>query len=263
MVPEDWLRPSLVLTRVEAPDRDALLDRVVGALAKESGVDGARIRRGMLASMEEGACSLVSGVMVPHMEVPELDATRTCLAVTAAPLPLPAPDGTRPDVFFFVLSRPDPRAHLLLLAHVARLAQSRTMLEGVRRAGSAAEAVEIVRAAELRLAPAPAAAAPGTALVILSLGGEAVVDALLIALIDAGFEDGCILEAQGLREAAAAEVPLFVGFRDIFGDPGGRRMFLLEVPGNRIADLRATVRRVCEEHGANGARLSVIPVMAP
>src|SRR5690606_23604598 len=131
--------------------------------------------------------------------------------------------------------KPDPHAHLVLLAHWARLAQSRTFLDGLRRARTPDEVMALVCAAELRHAPVPAETKPVAShdLIVISVSGEKVVDALLIGLVDDGYEDACVIEAQSLREAATREVPLFAGFRDLFGDPGGRRVLLVDVEASR------------------------------
>jgi hypothetical protein len=99
-------------------------------------------------------------------------------------------------------------------------------------------------------------------LILVSISGERAVDALLIDLVDQGLGDACVLDAQSLREAAAREVPLFAGFRDLFGDPGGRRMLIVQTPAAGANTVLEAVQRVCDECDARDALVSVIPVQA-
>jgi PTS system fructose-specific IIA component/PTS system nitrogen regulatory IIA component len=262
MVPDGWLRPSNVLPAVSAGSLEQLICAVAQNLAEVAGVDRDQVATAFRTATDGEGFSLGSGVAIPHTEHPDLAETLVCLVTTREPLALPTLDGRAPDIFLFILSKPDPHAHLVLLAHWARLAQSRTFLEGLRRARTPDEVIALVRAAELRHAPQKSTREPLAShdLVVISASGEKVVDALLIGLVDDGFEDACVLEAQSLRDAATREVPLFAGFRDIFGDPGGRRVLLLEVEASRTEGVVAAVQRVCEEHRAKDARVSVIPL---
>lgn len=262
MVPDGWLRPSNVLPALTAGSLEQLICAVAQNMAEVAGVDREQVAAAFRRATDGEGFSLGSGVAIPHTEHAELAETLVCLVTTREPLALATLDGRAPDIFLFILSKPDPHAHLVLLAHWARLAQSRTFLEGLRRARTPDEMIALVRAAELRHAPAKSTREPAAShdLVLISTSGEKVVDALLIGLVDDGFEDACVLEAQSLREAATREVPLFAGFRDIFGDPGGRRVLLLEVEAGRTEELVAAVQRVCEEHHAKDARVSVVPL---
>ncbi|MFC1642415.1 PTS sugar transporter subunit IIA [Myxococcota bacterium] len=262
MIPEGWLNPSRVLPRLESTSAEELLQAVAATFASETGPHQARATAALLEAMRDEGSSLGSGVAVPHIELEPLSETLVCIATLREPLPSRTIDGRFPDVFVFVLSKPDPHAHLLLLAHIARLTQSRTFREGLRRAESPDEVIALVRAAEMRHLPArpTAVAVTSHALVVMSVSGEKALDALLIDLVDQGYGDACVLEAQSLREAAAREVPLFANFRDLFGDPGGRRMLLLEAPSERTSAILDAARRVCDEYGAGNARISVIPM---
>src|SRR5690606_20891064 len=123
--------------------------------------------------------SIGSGVAIPHIEVPELTENFVCLVTLKSPLPLKSVDGKRVEVIVFSLSKPDPHAHLLLLAHLARLSQSRTFLDGLRTSQSVEEIMQLVRAAEMRhkalLPSEPRAPQSAHALFVISLGGEKIV----------------------------------------------------------------------------------------
>jgi mannitol/fructose-specific phosphotransferase system IIA component len=215
-----------------------------------------------LEAMRSASFSLGSGLAVPHTELEGVSETFVCLAITAEPLALATMDGRRPDIFLFILSKPDPKSHLLLLAHLARLTGSRTLLDGLRRARTTDEAMALVRAAEMRHAPTRTGSLIPSyeSLVFVSVRGEKLVDALLVELVDQGFDDAYVLDAQSLREAATREVPLFVGFQDLFGDPGGHRLIIVEAAVEGAHEIIETVQRVSEEYGATNASVSVVPV---
>lgn len=266
MIPEEWLQAAMVLPQVGAASAEALTRAVAEVMATATGADPRRLETAFLEVMRAGGVSVGRGVAIPHTEMDNLSETVVCLVTLRQPLPLETVDGRPPDIFLFVLSKPDPYSHLLLLAHLARLSQSRTFLEGLRRAQTPEQVVELVRAAEMRhnVLPRPARAPHSTsqALFFVSIEGEKAVDALLIDLVDQGFGDASVLEAQSLREATAREVPLFAGFRELFGDPGGRRVLVLETTADRADALMEAVRRIAEEHRAKDARVSVVPIQS-
>jgi mannitol/fructose-specific phosphotransferase system IIA component (Ntr-type) len=266
VIPPGWLDASRVLTGLAVTSLDDLLQIVAEDLAGAAQVESARVRAAFLEAMTGEGFSIGRGVAIPHIEMAGSVETHVCLATLREPLSslaaAPSIDGQPVDIFWFILSKPDPREHLLLLAHLARLTQSKTLLDGLRRARSPEEAVELVRVAELRhrVAPSISPRVAKEALVVVSIRGEKAVDALLIDLVDQGLGEAVVLEAQGLEEAAAREVPLFAGFRDLFGDPGGRRLFLIETPAAEADAVVALVKTVCQEYGAKEASVSVLPV---
>lgn len=254
----------MVLPGVAVATPAELVRTVAGVLAQATRTEPLWVEGAFTDALHREGFSIGQGVAIPHTENKALTETVVCLVTLKEPLKLKTIDGRPPDVFFFILSKPDPHHHLLLLAHLARLAQSRTLVAGLREARSPEEMVKLVSAAEQRHRSNPgsigALPSGSHALVVVSVGGEKLVDALLVDLVDQGFGDACVLEAQGLREAAAREVPLFAGFRDLFGDPGGRRVLILEVPADGSDAIIETVKRICEEHRAKDAWVSVVPI---
>lgn len=263
----------MILPQTDARSPEALAEHVASLMCQEEGLSRERVEAAFLDALRGEGFSMGSGVAIPHTEVATLTETSVCLVTLTQPLKVKTIDGRDPDVFLFILSKPDPHAHLLLLAHLARLLQSKTFVEGVRRASTPQEVVSLVEAAELRYRavrgvtgtqPRPPSLPPpaSDSLFVISIGGEKLVDALLIDLVDQGFGEASVLEAQSLREAAAREVPLFAGFRDLFGDPGGRRILLLEAPSEQQEAIIEAVRRISTEYKAKDARVSVLPVSA-
>jgi PTS system nitrogen regulatory IIA component len=262
VIPTDWLDPALVISGLSVSTVPELVRTVADKLGGAVGIERAGIEVAFMEAMRGDGFSIGRGVAIPHIEMQNLAETKVCLAILAKPLPVATLDQQSPSIFVFILARPDPQAHLLLLAHVARLVRSRTLLEGLRRAQGADEVVALMRAAEMRHDAGPASRAPAAshALIVAVVSGEKAVDALLIDLVDQGLGEACIIDAQSLQEAAAREVPLFTGFRDLFGDPGGRRMLVVETPAEQTSDVLNAIRGACKAYGAKDARVSVLPV---
>lgn len=267
MITRSGLEPSLILLDVHASSLDQVLQVVARAASPVTGVEAMTIEHALHRATRSSGFALGRGVALPHADIAGLAETSVALLRTRQPIPVQALDRRPADLFFVVLSRPgDPKQHLLLLAHLARLAQSRVLRHGLRQASTATEALELIRAAEMRQVPDAQAGSPVQGaphyLAVISVAGEQVADALLVSLLDQGFGDASLLEAQSVREAATREVPLFAGFHDIFGDPGGRRVLLLEVTAERVDALTTTVRRIFEEHDPSDGRFSLVPLQS-
>ncbi len=262
MIQRGWLRVGLVLPRVTAASTAELIHIVAETLTESSELDASTVENALLEATRGESFSIGGGIAMPHIEVEELTETLVCLVTLQEPLEIQTIDGRLPDIFLFILSKPDPQAHLHLLAHIARLAQSRTFRDALRRAETPDQILGLVAAAETRhvLAAEQDRAAPGHVLIVISVSGEKAVDALLVDLVDLGFGDASILEAQSLREAAARELPLFADFRDLFGDPGGRRTIIVQAPAERSGAIILAVQRACSDYRARDAQVSVLPV---
>jgi nitrogen PTS system EIIA component len=262
MVPEHWLKASLVLPALSVSGPAELVEEVARSVSASTGSALEATRSAFDGALRAEGWSLGAGVAIPHAELAGLSEPVVCLVVTRAPLPLPAIDGRAPDVFFFILAPPDdPEGHLVLLARLAGLAQSRTLVEGLRRATTADDVLPLVRAAELRHGRAPRSAPEsGYSMIVIAIAGESAVDALLVELLDQGLESATLLEAQSVREATTREVPLFTGFQDIFGDPGGRRVIMVDAPASKVDLLLECVQRIAVERRAVDVRVSVLPI---
>jgi len=254
-----WLRPDLVFTAVDAATPGDLVAHLLAPLGYA--VDAPRdvLEAALWAALGADGAAVGRGVAFPHAELPGLATPLVAVVTLRRPLPLPTLDGLDPDLLFVVLAAPGrPHEHLQLLAHLARLAHSRTLVDALRRATSPTDAAALLRAAEGRHL-APVQDAPPTTLMTLTLAGDQAVDALLVALLDLGLDDATLLEGQSLREAATREVPLFSAFRDLLGDPGGRRVLLAEVPTPLVPDVHAAVAAVCASHPVRHARVTTVP----
>jgi mannitol/fructose-specific phosphotransferase system IIA component (Ntr-type) len=265
MVSPQWLRPGLIFPKLSVGSTADLVHVVSATMEKVGRVPSSRTAAALQESLaSKESYSVGRGVALPHAEAVGLTETLVCLVTTRNNLELGSMDGVAPDVFFFILAKPDPRAHLLLLAHLARLCHSRTFLQGLRAAESAEEIVKLVDAVEGRIRlslPARANLTHGAGeLILITVSGEKAVDALLVDLVDQGFGEASIIESQSLREATAHEVPLFAGFRDLFGDPGGRRVLLVESAVEGTEAVVDAVKRVSGEYPDSDPRIIAVPI---
>lgn|GEM_PF-2515505 len=260
----DWLRPALVYPALEAATVKDVIAKLAPDLAAEGDVPAAEIEAALWRGFSDVTGTVGDGIALPHAEVEGLSAPLVALALLTKPLGLTTTDGVDPDVFFCILAPPNaPSQHLLLLAHIARLTHSRVLLEGLRQARSAEAVVTLLEAADARHQPAPAlptATPAANQLVTITIAGEEAVDDLIIELVGMGLDDATILDGQSLREAGTREVPLFSGFRDLFGDPGGRRVLLVEVPAADVPSVVGAVEIVCAGHDVRHARVTTTPI---
>ena len=171
MKTEHWLNPTLVLPALSAGGAEQLVEAVARRVSQVAKVEVGATRAAFADALGAEGSSLGGGVAIPHAELAGLREPVVALAITRAPLSLPSIDGRAPDVFFFILAPPDdPQGHLLLLARLARLAQSRTLVEGLRRLTKGDEIVTLVQAAELRHVPAPTTEpASGYAMIVIAI----------------------------------------------------------------------------------------------
>jgi PTS system nitrogen regulatory IIA component len=260
-----WLPAEAVLLDVDVPTLSAAVAAAIPRLAELTGLERAAITHPLEEATRESDFALGAGIAVPHASIPGLPAPAVVFVRVATPLDIGAIDRLPADLIFVtVFPAGDSAGHLRFLAHLAHLSHSRVLRDGLRSALDAAEVVALVEAAEARGAASPRAPtlapAAETYLAVISLAGEKAVDAVLVELLDCGLEDATILDAQSASEAASREVPLFAGFQDIFGDPGGRRVILAFVSADQLDDVSAMVGRVCEERAAASGEVWFMPL---
>lgn len=99
-------------------------------------------------------------------------------------------------------------------------------------------------------------------LILIHARGGKLIDDILLDLLDRGINGASVVDVQSVGEAMTHEVPLFVDFRDLFGDPAGRRLILIETETDRAETVAQIVRGNCARHPHAGAHLTVVPVVA-
>jgi mannitol/fructose-specific phosphotransferase system IIA component (Ntr-type) len=260
----EWLTADAIVLDDEAASVAEVIAAAASPLAASSGLPAARIEAALLEAATESRFALGCGVAVPHVGLADLDRRSVCLVRVAKPLDVGALDSVPVDLFFVVIYPvEDPRGHLNFLAHLASLCTSRLYREALRSAASPAEIEETIAAAESRQmgrARPPAQPAVERLMVVISISGERALDTLLVELLDRNLGGAFIMEAQSVHEAARREVPLFAGFRDLFGDPGGQRLIIAIVDADGAGAITEMVERVCEDRNATQAQVVVVPI---
>jgi PTS system nitrogen regulatory IIA component len=260
-----WLSPGRVRVGLDARRLEDVVAAAAELIAADAGCSPRAVESALGQRSGAGGFAIGDGVAIPHAEIEGLERPIGALITTREPLDVGAPDGAPADIFFPVVAPPgDPVGHLRILADLALLSRSPLLRTALRRAPTADEAWSLLEAAEprRRATRVPAAVDTGQLLAVVAIAGEHAVDELLVELMAQGFDGASVLDAQTLQDAATSEVPLFADFRDLFGDPGGRRIFVFEIDSGRSDWLVDTVRRVCEEREAAGCSIALIPVAA-
>lgn len=236
----------------------------VPVLAEQSDVEPLVLRRALLEASAESDFLLGSGIALPHVAIPGLRSRAISMVRTAQPIQLGDGPSASADLFF-VVAYPsgNPSAHLHFLAHLAGLCRSRVFRDGLRSATGPDEVIALIRAAEQRLGVAASGLAPRSgqqALAIIAVTGERATDAIMMGLLREQLSTASIVDVQNVRDAASQEVPLFAGFRDLFGDPGGRRMIFVDIDNEQSQTIATIVKQACEDDRSASADLVVIPI---
>src|SRR5690606_32874902 len=116
---EEWLEASSILLDVEVSTMDELVGLAADALAPAAAFPAEEIQVTLADSLRNEGFSLGSGVAIPHSEMADLERTLVCFVILRQPTRFPTIDRRPLVVFFVILSRADPHAHLLLLARLA------------------------------------------------------------------------------------------------------------------------------------------------
>jgi PTS system nitrogen regulatory IIA component len=242
--------------------------RAISAMA--AGVDGVgakAIEAALMERVAQGHIAVGEGIAIPHAMVPGLRTVHAGFVRVREPIPVSdAPDGRPVDLWFAVLGPPgDDTHHLVAVANIARLARAEAALDVLRSSKDPVAVARIIASPEA--APEPENAAPSSRpiasqreLVLIEIEGEQAIDRLLLDLAGHDFEDALVIDGLSLSEVASRELPLFASFRDLFGDPGGRRLIHVTTTHDRAELLIRLVRRACREARAQSGRISVIPM---
>jgi mannitol/fructose-specific phosphotransferase system IIA component (Ntr-type) len=146
--------------RVKQDALDALVDTVLatGALKLDRGA----LLRAVVHREEIVSTGIGKGIAIPHAHLPGVERPLVALGVFPGGLDFQAMDEEPVLLVFLLLGNPeDPGLHMRILARIARLGKDTDFVEGLCAAGSAQEAVAVIRAAESRLS-APSTAGQGS-----------------------------------------------------------------------------------------------------
>ncbi|MCA8924261.1 MAG: PTS sugar transporter subunit IIA [Planctomycetes bacterium] len=144
----DLLSEEVVLTPLEASDRDAAIERLIdalvdsGALQAEHRDDAAHAVHQREASQTTG---LGGGVAIPHGVCEHVDEVVAALGVLPGGIDFAAIDGAPVQIVVLLLVPPNRfQAHIRTLAGVARLLNDSRMRRQIVEAPSAPAIVELI-----------------------------------------------------------------------------------------------------------------------
>ncbi len=101
----------------------------------------------ILERERQGGVTLGEGIAIPHARLPELQQPVVAMGILpqGRPIQVGGPGDQPVDIIYLVLSPPEPPGlHIQVLAAIARLLRIEEAREGLRRAQSAQEAMEII-----------------------------------------------------------------------------------------------------------------------
>lgn len=150
----DFLSPLAVAVPLDARTRGSVI-REMCSLASQTGLlwDPNIMAEAVAAREALHPTALENGVALLHPRRPQssnLSEPLVALGISTQPIPFGNVSGHMTDVFFLICST-DDCVHLRILARLARLVTDEVFLTMLRSVSSAAEAIEVIRTAEVEL----------------------------------------------------------------------------------------------------------------
>jgi len=122
----DHLRADLVLSDLNAPDRDSTLERMADFLSEKVPTLGrAEVLSALRAREEAHSTAMGHGMALPHATLSGLEKTVLGVALAPEPIAFGGDDDDPVRLFFVLLSPPGSEGtHIKLLARICRLVRS-------------------------------------------------------------------------------------------------------------------------------------------
>ena len=141
------IAPESILINVQAPEKEAVIHRLVAALARSGAVsDPALLEKDVLEREELVSTCVGLGCAVPHAHSAAAATTMIAAASLNPPADLDAPDG-EPVSLVFLIAGPEDSAglHLRILSKLARLLHDGEFRDELRNAEDPEAFLEILR----------------------------------------------------------------------------------------------------------------------
>jgi mannitol/fructose-specific phosphotransferase system IIA component (Ntr-type) len=146
----EYLRSDLVLTDLEARDRDGVIDALATHLSEAGVVPDRSLTAGALLAREKSHTTAMGhGMALPHATIPGLAQAVLLVALAREPIPF-GPREVDPVNLFFVLLSPPGREgeHIKLLARICRLVRHPGFVDDLSAAGDARAVLAVIRRAD-------------------------------------------------------------------------------------------------------------------
>ena len=144
--------PDLMICRLDAPDRAAVVSAMAKRLAEvDPQIDAQHIERVALAREEIESTGIGDRVALPHARTDGVQSTRLCICTLADPVEWQAYDERPVEAVFMILgSRRAPAQQLRVLADVSGLVRQPSFVDQLVAASDAAAMHAVLRSASTR-----------------------------------------------------------------------------------------------------------------
>ncbi len=145
-----YLKKDLIALKEKLRGKEEVLKKIAELLTRGGYVKREDEAFSELKRREEiQSTGIGGGIAVPHLLCP-LEEPVVGFLTLASPVEFDAVDGKPVDVVFFTAA-PNPNLHLRMLARLARLVKSSSLIERIRKAETPEEAYEAFKQEEISL----------------------------------------------------------------------------------------------------------------
>src|ERR1019366_5307429 len=143
----DFLSPGAVLPELTAVTKRAVLEELVGVLAKEGKVKDAKITVDVLMERENlGSTGIGQGIAIPHAKTDQAGQVTAAFGLSRRGVQFDALDGDPVNIFFLLVAPPDAAAlHLKALARISRLLKDKFFRQSLRETKTAVEIMKLIK----------------------------------------------------------------------------------------------------------------------
>lgn len=241
-----WLEPERVSMGHQAEKLDDVLRQATRLLAPHTDLDAESILAA-LRERPEGHIGLGEGVSLPHAPIAGLKSPQVALITTQTAIEV---DGVKSDVFFVVLAPEDNHHdHLTALARVGRLCHNTGLLEQLRHAKNADEAVKAVAATETALTEEPPSG---------QTARQRVLAVIEVAHRDSSDIANIIAEKFGQPVKAKAGEVSFDMVASVLGLPKTHQALIVSLEVGDLPVVRALLREQVQLEPNEVARLHIL-----
>lgn len=100
-------------------------------------------------------------------------------------------------------------------------------------------------------------------LLVCIVKDDDVVESILTGFLGLGIAGASVINARGMGEIIASQVPLFAGFKDVFKAGGSSRVILAAMPSAMVPEIHNMIAEYIEPDVASGLGVSfAIPIVS-
>jgi PTS system nitrogen regulatory IIA component len=143
----DFLSAQAVVTELTATTKRAVLEELVGILAKDGKVKDAKATVDVLMEREKlGSTGIGQGIAIPHAKTDQAGQVVAAFGLSRRGVQFDALDGDPVNIFFLLVAPPDAAAlHLKALARISRLLKDKFFRQALRETKTPAEILKLIK----------------------------------------------------------------------------------------------------------------------